>query len=128
MTTSLAETILSAATEVHQQLGGPGLLEGVYESALSHELKLRGIKSERQIAVPVLYKGQSIREPLFLDLLVEKQIVVEIKSSEKHYPFYLAQLQTYLRFTNLPHGILINFGKEELKDGIYRVTHQPQIK
>ncbi len=110
------------------QLGGPGLLETVYESALYHELTLRGLFSQRQLPIPVIYKGAPIRKPLYLDLLVENQIVVEVKALEADNVYYRAQLYTHLRLMNLPHGLLINFGKENLKQGILPVINESAIK
>jgi GxxExxY protein len=125
MKNDLAEQIISAATEVHRILGGPGLLENVYESALCHELTLRKIGYQRQIPIPVLYKGKSIRSPLFLDVLVENQIIVEIKASEKDNPYFLTQLFTHLKLMGIASGLLINFGKEFLKDGISQLVNDP---
>lgn len=117
------EKIITAAEEVHQLLGGPGLMENIYESALCHELSLQDMRSQRQVSIPVLYKGVSIRDPLYLDILVENQIIVEVKATEKDFPFYQAQLQTYLRLTGINQGLLINFGKENLaKDGVCRLN------
>lgn len=119
----LVEQILSAAEEVHRALGGPGLLESIYENALCYELQLMGIPTVRQIPIPVLYKGKAIREPLYLDILVDQQIIVEIKATEKTYPFFQVQLQTYMRLAGIESGLLINFGKEFLKDGICRLIN-----
>ncbi|MCB1107038.1 MAG: GxxExxY protein [Chlamydiia bacterium] len=115
---TLAQEVVDAAHEVHRILGGPGLLETIYESALSHELKLRGIMSKRQLPVSVLYKSEEVRDPLFLDLLVEDTLIIEIKATGKDYPMYRAQLATYLRLTHHSMGLLINFGKESLSEGI----------
>ncbi|MEE4255364.1 MAG: GxxExxY protein [Desulfuromusa sp.] len=115
--------ILDAAIEVHQVLGGPGLLEAVYEEALTHELKLRDIGVERQIAVPIVYKGKSLKNPLFLDLFISKQIIVEVKSVEKLNPVFNAQLLTYLRLMNIPLGLIINFGEKYIKNGFHRVVN-----
>lgn len=124
MQENIAEEIVLAAIEVHRVLGGPGLLESVYEAALYHELSLRKIASQRQVPVPVLYKGASVRQPLFLDLLVENQIVVEIKATETDNPYYYAQLLTHLRLLGIPSGLLINFGKKQLKEnGISRICN-----
>jgi GxxExxY protein len=120
----LIHTIIGAAIEVHRLLGGPGLIESVYEAALCHELALRGLHSQRQVSVPVVYKGIPVREPLFLDILVEKQVVVEVKSIGKENPYYQAQVATYLRLTGLKQGLLIDFGKSLVKDGISRVTNE----
>lgn len=119
----LSHQIIGAAIEVHRLLGGPGLIENVYESALSHELSLRGIANQRQVAIPVLYKGYPIREPLFLDLLVENQIVVEIKALGKENLYYQAQVTTYLRLLGLNCGLLIDFGRKLLKDGVSKITN-----
>lgn len=127
MNKDLAETILDAATEVHRQLNGPGLLETVYEAALSYELKLRGIACQRQLPIPVVYKGAFVREPLYLDLLVENQIVIEVKASDKNLPYYQAQLLTHLRLLDLPFGLLINFGRESLRDGVGRIVNTAKI-
>jgi GxxExxY protein len=117
----LYQTIFDAAIEVHRTLGGPGLLESVYESALCHELSLSGVSTQRQLAVPVMYKNTAVREPLFLDILVENQLIIEVKATGKDYPIYQVQLETYLRLTGIPHGLLINFGKTHMEEGICKV-------
>jgi GxxExxY protein len=115
--------IVGAAIEVHRTLGGPGLIESVYESSLCHELTLRGLQVQRQLTVPVMYKGVAVRDPLYLDILVESKVIVEVKATEKEHPIYQAQLLTYLRLTGLKLGLLINFGKECVKDGVFRVVN-----
>lgn len=120
----VSHAIIGAAIEVHRLLGGPGLIESVYESALCHELTLRGLQNQRQMPVPVLYKGFPVRGPLFLDILVENKIVVEVKAIGKENPYYQAQVATYLRLTGLKLGLLIDFGKTLLKDGISRITNE----
>jgi GxxExxY protein len=80
----ISHQIIGAAIEVHRTLGGPGLLESIYESALCHELVLRGLRIQRQKPVQVVYKGVAIREPLFIDILVEGKVLVEIKATEKN--------------------------------------------
>lgn len=120
---ALASQIIEAAVEVHSVLGGPGLLETVYESALSHELSLRGLRNQRQLPIPVRYKNSEVRTPLFLGLLVEDQLIIEVKATPQDYPFYHAQLITHLKFAKIPLGLLINFGKKELKDGIHYITN-----
>ena len=117
--TTITEQIVEAAMEVHGVLGGPGLIESVYEAALSHELTLRGLQNQRQIAIPVKYKNIEVRRPLFLDILVDNQVIIEIKATEADYPFYYAQLMTHLKLTQTQQGILINFGKKDLRDGIH---------
>jgi GxxExxY protein len=123
MEENLPDKIISAAIEVHRLLGGPGLLEGVYESALCHELFLRGVESKRQLPIPVLYKGAPVRDPFFLDILVENQVIIEVKASGKDFPYYQIQLYTHLRLSGLKLGLLINFGKENVRDGISRVVN-----
>ena len=120
---TVLRSIVDAAVEVHQVLGGPGLLENIYESALCHELSLRGLKYQRQHPVPVIYKERFVREPLYIDLLIENQIVVEIKATEKDFAYYATQLLTHLRFLKMHRGLLINFGKLSLREtGITHVT------
>jgi len=120
---SLSGQILDSAIEVHRVLGGPGLLEVIYEEALAHELKLRNITIERQRPVPIMYKGHSLKKPLILDLFVNKTIIVEVKSTEKFNPVYNAQLLTYLRLMNIPLGLIINFGEKYIKNGFHRVVN-----
>ena len=119
----LSGQILDAAIEAHRTLGGPGLLEVVYEEALVHELKLRSIVTERQKPVPIQYKGCTLKKPLILDLLVSKTIIVEIKSVEEFSPVYHSQLLTYLRLMDLPLGLIINFGERYVKNGFHRVVN-----
>ena len=96
---SLSYKIIGAAIEVHRILGGPGLLESIYESALCHELSLQGLHAQTQVPIDVNYKGVEIREPLFLDILVEDKVIVEVKATEKEHPIHQVQLLTYLRLT-----------------------------
>lgn len=119
----LANQIVEAALEVHAVLGGPGLLETVYESALSHELFLRGLQNQRQIPIPVKYKNTEVRTPLFLDIIVENQVILEIKATAQDYPFYHAQLMTHLKLANVKLGLLINFGKKDLRDGLHYMVN-----
>ncbi|MDT8441561.1 MAG: GxxExxY protein [Desulfuromonadales bacterium] len=119
----LSGAIKGAAIEVHRELGGPGLLEDIYESALSCELALRGIPTKRQVAVPVLYKGHQVKHPHFIDLLVDNRVVVEVKATEKHSSIFETQLLTYLRLSNLQLGLVINFGERHVRQGIRRVVN-----
>ncbi len=123
MNDELYRHIFDSAVEVHHLLGGPGLLETVYESALCHELSLRGVRSQRQLPIPVTYKDKEVREPLFLDILVENKVIIEIKATGKNYPSYHAQLLTYLRLTELEAGLLINFGNAHIQEGIFQVKN-----
>ena len=108
---------------MHRTLGGPGLLESIYESSLFRELSLQGLKIRSQVPVEVNYKGAKIRDPLFLDLLVDDRIIVEVKAVEKENPIHEVQLLTYLRLTGLRLGLLINFGAKQVKEGIKRVIN-----
>jgi GxxExxY protein len=123
MENEISHKIIGAAIEVHKVLGGPGLLEGVYESSLCHELLLRGLKVERQLAVPVNYKGTSVRDPLYIDILIQGVVIVEVKAVEKLHPIHQVQLLTYLRLTGRKLGLLVNFGQEYVKDGVTRVVN-----
>lgn len=104
-------------------MGGPGLLESVYESSLCYELTLRGLQIQKQIIVPVKYKNAVIREPLCLDIIVENKVIIEVKATEKEHAIHKVQLLTYLRLTGIKLGLLINFGHECLKDGVHRVVN-----
>jgi len=116
----LTEKIIGAAIEVHSILG-PGLLESIYEEALCCEFALRGIKYQKQVECDIVYKGHTIRGQK-LDLLVENEVVVEVKSLSKMPEVALAQALSYLKATNLKRGLIINFGEKRLVDGIKRVS------
>jgi GxxExxY protein len=115
----LTKKILGAAIEVHKALG-PGLFESVYEQCLSHEFKLRNISFERQLLVPVVYKGLKLECGYKLDLLVENTVILELKSIERILPVHEAQLITYLKLLNKQVGFIINFNVPVLKNGIVR--------
>lgn len=119
----LSREIIGAAIEVHRVLGGPGLLESVYEEALCEELKLRGIRCLRQIDVPIVYKNRKLEKRFRLDLLVEELVVVEVKAVDQDHPIHLAQCLTHLRITGKKLGLVINFGQKFVKDGIHRVVN-----
>jgi len=119
---ALSNEIIGAAIEVHRTLG-PGLLESVYETCLFHELRLKDIPCERQVAVPVQYKGIRLDCGYQLDLLVDKQVIVELKAVDALKPIHEAQLLTYLRLTNLWLGLLINFNVPVLRNGIKRLVN-----
>jgi GxxExxY protein len=116
--------VIDAAIEVHRVLGGPGLLESVYEEALVYELKKREIEVERQKSVPVRYKDTVLTAPLILDVLVENCVIVECKATTEFNKIFEVQLLTYLRLTGLKLGLVINFGERYVKDGIYRVVNR----
>ena len=119
----ISDKIIDAAIEVHKTLGGPGLLESIYESALFHELKLRNISVQSQVQIPLIYKGYNINAPLRLDLLVGQKVIVEIKATEKELSIHKAQVLTYLRLTGFKLGLVLNFGQERLIDVITRVAN-----
>jgi GxxExxY protein len=123
MENEISHRIIGAAIEVHRTLGGPGLLESIYESSLCYELIQRGLYIQKQLIVPVTYKNAVVRDPLCLDILVENKVIVEVKATEKEHAIYEAQLLTYLRLTGMKLGLLINFGQECVKDGIHRVVN-----
>jgi len=116
----LTERIIGAAIEVHRILG-PGLLESIYEEALAIELELRGIPFQRQVEIDVLYKGHTIKGQR-LDLLVEGQVVVELKSVTNLPEVAMAQVLSYLKASGLKRGLLLNFGAPKLIDGIKRIS------
>lgn len=116
-----SKKIIGAAIEVHRHLG-PGLLESIYERALVHELQLQGVAVSRQVPVSVTYKDLTI-EGQRLDLVVEPGVIVEIKAAERLAPIHEAQLISYLKATGLRLGLLINFNRELLKDGVKRMVN-----
>ena len=115
----ITEKIIGCAIEVHRNLG-PGLLESIYESALCVEFDNNDIEYQRQILIPVRYKDNIIGEHK-LDLLVENEIIVELKAIDKMAPIFEAQLLSYLKMADKRLGLLINFNTEKLKDGIKRI-------
>ena len=116
----LASMVLDAALEVHRNLG-PAFLESVYENALCHELSLRGVPFERQVAVPVLYKNLLVGEGR-ADLVVGERVVVELEALPALGPVHLAQVVSYLEATGLALGLLVNFGERHLRTGCRRVV------
>jgi GxxExxY protein len=119
----LSHRIIGAAIEVHHVLGGPGLLEGIYEEAFVEELRLRGMQVDRQQAVPLSYKGKLLATPLRFDLRVNGLVLVECKATAEHNKLFESQLLTYLRLTGLKLGLVINFGRALVKEGIHRVVN-----
>jgi len=120
----ISKIIVDAAIEVHRELGGPGLVEEVYEEALEEELRIRALRVDRQLPVRIVYKGRVLRKPLRLDMKVQVQglILVENKAVVDWNPIHAAQMLTYLRLTGLRLGLVINFGERVLKAGIHRVV------
>ncbi|MBI5025346.1 MAG: GxxExxY protein [Nitrospirae bacterium] len=120
MSDKLTEQIIASAIEVHRILG-PGLLESIYEEAICYELSLRGISYERQKEVDIFYKNTVIKGQR-LDLIVDGEVVVEIKSARKLENVFTAQVLSYLKSTGLKRALLINFGETKLVDGIKRFS------
>lgn len=115
----LTEAIIGAAIDVHRELG-PGLLESAYEECLCHELHLRGLRCERQVDLPVTYKGIKLDCGYKLDVVVEEQVILELKSIGQILPIHQAQLLTYLRLSGKRIGLLMNFNVAVLRNGIVR--------
>ena len=118
----IAKHVVDAAYQIHTELG-PGLLESVYEVALAHELKKRGLKATRQQAVPIRYDSVQFDEGFRADILVEDKVILELKSVESIAKVHKKQLLTYLRLADKRLGLLINFGAELIRDGISRVVN-----
>ena len=112
------ETI-GAAMEVYNHLG-PGLLESVYEKALIHELKLRGLKVSSQVPVEIVYKGETVGADLRLDIIVNDTLIIELKSVESLMPVHFKQVRTYMKLLDKPVGLLVNFDVSDFKNG-YKV-------
>ncbi|MFC1885075.1 GxxExxY protein [Thermodesulfobacteriota bacterium] len=120
----LSSKIINAAINVHKELG-PGLFESVYQRCMVIELENNGLRSESEVACPIVYKGEEIiNEGFRMDLLVEDEIIVELKSVEKLQDVHKKQLLTYLRLAKKPLGLLINFNEVLLKNGITRIINE----
>lgn len=114
--------ILDSCLAVHKEMG-PGLLESVYESCLLKELELRSVKAERQVPIPLIYKGFELSKEFRIDILVEQEIVLEIKSVEQILPVHKAQIISYLKLTNKKLGFLVNFNVPLIKNGFNRFVN-----
>jgi GxxExxY protein len=119
---TLSGIILDSSIEVHRNLG-PGLLESVYESCLCKEFDLRKIYYQRQVSIPVKYKGEQLDADYRIDILVENEIIIELKSVDIMHPVFKAQLLTYLKLANKNLGLLINFNVPRLVDGFKRMVN-----
>lgn len=119
----ISKVIVDSAIEVHRELGGPGLIESVYEETMVEELLRRGMNVERQLQVPIIYKGKRLAAPLRLDLKVNGLVLVDNKAVTDWNPIFEAQMLTYLRLTKLKLGLAINFGEQYVKNGIHRVVN-----
>ena len=118
----LSGTILDSSIEVHKILG-PGLLESVYEICLCKEFDLRGVRYKRQVTLPIEYKGEELDADFRIDILVEDEIIIELKSVEILHPVFEAQLLTYLKLADKRLGLLINFNVPRLIDGFKRMIN-----
>ncbi|MCD6199373.1 MAG: GxxExxY protein [Deltaproteobacteria bacterium] len=118
----VTQKVIGAAIEVHKHLG-PGLLESAYEECMCHELTLRGIAFDRQMPLPVRYKGVKLDCGYRLDVVVQNMLILELKACEKIEPIHRAQLLTYLKLSGIRLGLLLNFGVPVMKDGIVRIVN-----
>ena len=121
----ITSDIIACAIEVHKTLGGPGILEKVYQHALAYELQAHGHKAQLEAPCPIVYKGQDLSDPehpLRIDILVDDTVVVECKAGAYN-PVYAAQCLTYLRLKKLKTGLVINFGLPKLVNGVERVSN-----
>lgn len=121
-TNSLTRLIIGAAIEVHKVLG-PGLLESTYEACLFYELNQKGLLVEKQKELPVIYKEVELEIGYRIDLIVENEIIIELKSVKEILPIHTAQLLSYLKLSNLNLGLLINFNEARLIDGVKRIIN-----
>jgi GxxExxY protein len=119
--TPLAEAVIGCAIDVHKALG-PGLMESAYEHCLTHELTIRHIKFARQVPVPVSYRGATLDCAYRADLIVEGQLLLELKAIDGWLPIHKAQVLTYLKLLGLRHGLLMNFNCRKLVDGLQSVV------
>jgi iron complex transport system substrate-binding protein len=116
----LARIAVDCGYHIHRELG-PGLLESVYEIVMLDSLRRRGLAVERQVPIAINYNGRSFDNGFKADLLIEDQLLLELKSTERHAAVHAKQLLTYLRLTDLPLGLLMNFGMATFKQGVHRI-------
>ena len=119
----ISKIIVECAIEVHRTIGGPGLVESVYEEAMAWELTQRGLDVQRQRPVPIKYKAQILGTPLRLDLMANAKVLIDGKATLEYNPIFEAQMLTYLRMTGLKLGLVINFGERYVANGIHRVVN-----
>ena len=120
----LARHAIDCGLQIHKELG-PGLLESVYEAVLAAALSEEGFAVERQKIIPIRYKHLVIAEAFRADIIVDNSLIIEVKSVERASPVHAKQLLTYLRLTEQPLGLLMNFGCETFRDGLRRVVNGP---
>jgi GxxExxY protein len=118
----LAGIVIDSSLHIHRELG-PGLLESVYEMILAQELGERGLSIERQALIPVTWKGLTLDAGFRADIIVERKLILELKSIETIMPVHKKQVLTYLRVSGLKLGLLLNFGAELMKNGIFRLVN-----
>ena len=119
---AIAGIVVDCGFQLHNDIG-PGLLENAYEALMAEALRQRGLSAVRQVQVPLRYRGVVVDNAFKIDLLVEQQLVVELKSIERLAPVHGKQVLTYLRLMQLPLGLLMNFGQATFKDGLRRIAN-----
>ena len=119
---AIARISVDCGFHLHRDIG-PGLLESAYEILLFESLKEKGLSVERQKIIPVIFKGRVLEKAFRADLIVEKQILIELKSTERFAPIHAKQVVTYLRLMDLPFGFLMNFGAATFKEGLKRLAN-----
>lgn len=122
----ISRRIVELAIEVHRTLGGPGLLESVYEEALAWELAQSNLLVQGQVSLPIKYKNRALSQEFRIDMIVESLVIVECKATTKSNEIFEAQTLTYLRLSGLKLGLVINYGERLVKDGIHRVVNNLQ--
>jgi GxxExxY protein len=124
----LTERVIKCAFRVHSELG-PGLLEKPYKLALARELLAEGLAYQLDVPLKTTYKGDTLGNSYFMDVVVENTVVIEVKAVTRSHPVFRAQLVTYLRLTGLPVGLLMNFNVQRMRDGISRVlNNKPEAR
>jgi GxxExxY protein len=118
-----AKDVVDCCIAVHKQMG-PGLLESIYEDCLMKEFELRGIAAKRQVTVPLVYKGHKLSKDFKIDILVEDEIILELKAAEELSPIYVAQIISYLKLADKRLGFLVNFNVPLMKQGIQRFVNK----
>lgn len=118
----IASHVVDCAIKIHKRIG-PGVYESVYERILAYELRKRGIIAECQVAVPLIYEELRFEEAFRADIIIDRKVLIELKSVENLAPVHKKQVLTYLKLTDIRLGLLINFGSELLKDGIHRIVN-----
>ena len=118
----IGSLVVDTAVNLHKNIG-PGLLESVYESILCKLLSQKGLYVQRQVSIPIEYKGEFFDEGFRVDLFIEGKVIIELKSVEKITLAHKKQLLTYLKLTNTKLGFILNFGTEKMKDGIFRIIN-----